>query len=106
MKERRPTKPRKRKFLRIDELEFFEIVLLMCGQPKQEHFDFQFNQWERGVGAWVRRTDEGMKFTELLMSYGEAKGRAGHFYSKYARWFRNERKKLSGQSTQPKTIAD
>jgi hypothetical protein len=82
---------KRRKVLSIPEEEFFDIVLLLMGPPKREAFDFQFNRFEYGVGAWVKHAPEGRKFMALLESYGEAKSRAGLTYKRYARWCRSNK---------------
>lgn len=83
-------KDNRRKKLTIPEEEFFDIVLLLMGPPKREAFDFVFNRFEYGVGAWVKHAPEGQKFLHLLTTYGEAKSRAGLMYKRFARWCRSK----------------
>lgn len=88
-----PRPPKARKFMNISPEDFFVTALAGVGPPSKEPFHFYWRQGNfmmRGVSAWCVHDPQGKLWTIMVMQTGEAKTRAGAWYSRYVRWWRDK----------------
>ncbi len=83
-------KKKQRKYLSCSEETFFETVLLVYGPPDPEarnYINVQGPFQIQGIGPYLREHPRGKLFMQCVVTYGEAKVRAGKWYYRYIKWW-------------------